>query len=218
MLPMLIGVIVAVLLSGVGVSLIGYYVPFMILGTVLMSLGGGFLSTLSPATSNASLIIFPALFGVGAGVAFQQPIVAAQTVLAPADVAMGTSVIVFGQGIGGAIILSAAETVFSNRLSELVRNAVGMPISADTSVADLAAGFVSAGGSLAQLVGIQNKAITQAMYVGVAMAVLSAVGVAGMEWKSVKKEEQRRKDEAALLAGASKEKGGAGDNAQGIPF
>ncbi len=46
MLPMLLGVIVAVLASGAAVSAVGYYAPFMVAGTVLMSVGAGLLSTL----------------------------------------------------------------------------------------------------------------------------------------------------------------------------
>lgn len=78
---MLIGVIVAVLASGALVSGIGYYTPFMIAGSVLMSVGVGMCSTIMPNTSNALLIVFPGLFGLGVGIGFQQPLIGAQTVL-----------------------------------------------------------------------------------------------------------------------------------------
>ena len=201
MLPMLLGVIIAVLASGAAVSALGYYVPFMVLGTVLMSVGAGLLSTISPTTSNAMLIVYPAVFGAGIGISFQQPIIAAQTVLSEEDIPIGTSVIVFGQSIGGAIILSVAETVFSNRLATNIRDMLGVAVSSEALLAggikDVVAAVLAAGGSLASLVDAENKAITQAFYVGLAMAGLSIIGALCVEWKSVKKEEERRKLMAA---------------------
>lgn len=78
---MLIGVIVSVLLSGALVSGLGYYTPFMIIGSILMSVGIGMMSTIGPDTSNTLLLIFPAIFGAGVGIGFQQPLIGAQAVL-----------------------------------------------------------------------------------------------------------------------------------------
>jgi hypothetical protein len=78
---MLIGVIVSVLASGALVSGLGYYTPFMILGSILMAVGIGLLSTIGPSSSNALLIVFPAIFGAGVGIGFQQPLIGAQAVL-----------------------------------------------------------------------------------------------------------------------------------------
>jgi hypothetical protein len=200
MLPMLLAVIVSVLASGAAVSALGYYVPFMLLGTVMMSVGAGLLSTFSPTTSNALLIVYPAIFGAGIGISFQQPIIAAQTVLSEEDIPIGTSVIVFGQSIGGAIILSVAETVFSNRLATNIRDMLGVVVSSENLLAggikDVISAVVGAGGSQASVIDAENKAITQAFYVGLAMAGLSIIGALTVEWRSVKKEEERRKQMA----------------------
>jgi MFS family permease len=202
MLPMLIGVIVSVLASGALVSAIGYYVPFMFLGTILMSVGAGLLSTWTPSTSNALLIVYPAIFGAGVGIAFQQPIIAAQTVLSEADIPVGTSIVVFGQSIGAAIILSVAETVFSNRLAANIRDMLGLAVTTESllggGIKDVVKAIVEAGGDLAKLVDAENKAVTQAFYVSLAMAGLSVIGALTVEWKSVKKEEERRKAEGMM--------------------
>jgi hypothetical protein len=208
MLPMLLGLIIAVLASGALVSLVGYYGPFMILGTLLMSVGSGLLSTLSATSSSAVLIVFPALFGVGVGLSFQQPIIAAQTVLSPEDIPIGISVIVFGQSFGAAIVISVAETVFANRLAHIIEGILGP--TAGVTAASLLSGATggdgatshgsllslvqSAGGSAEQLLAAYNKAITESFYVGLAMASLSVSGALLIEWRSVKKPEDAKAD------------------------
>jgi len=51
-------------ISGGLISAPGYYTPFMILGTVLMTVGGGLLTTLHIETTKAQWIGYPVLFGL----------------------------------------------------------------------------------------------------------------------------------------------------------
>lgn len=78
---MLIGVIVGVVAAGILVSVLGYYTPFMILGSICMSVGIGLLSTIVPDSGTGVLIAYPAMFGFGVGIGFQQPLIGAQAVL-----------------------------------------------------------------------------------------------------------------------------------------
>lgn len=214
MLPMLLGVIIAVLASGSLVSAVGYYAPFMILGTVLATIGAGLLTTFSPSTSSAALILFPAVFGLGIGLSFQQPIIAAQTVLSTEDIPIGTTVIVFGQSIGAAIVISVAETIFANRLADNIEAILG-PVegvnaesllksatsgSGAASSGKLLALIQKAGGTADDLLDAYSKAITQSFYVGLALAALGIFGAVFIEWRSVKKPGQhlQSEEEAAL--------------------
>ena len=198
---MLVGLIIAILVGGALVPVVGYYVPFMLAGTLGMSAGAGLLSTLDPKTSNVWLIVYPALFGVGAGLGFQQPMVAAQTILTGGDVPLGNAILVFGQSLGGAVVLAIAESIFSNQLRDNLK-ALGLP-------GDASAGFRAEGSSspvqtLAEQTGIApevillkvNDSITQAMYVGVAMAALSLFGALSMEWVNVRGVKEETKEGA----------------------
>lgn len=208
---MILGVIIAVLSSGGLVTAVGYYTPFMILGTVLMSVGAGLLSTFSPSTSDALRIIYPALFGLGIGLSFQQPIIAAQTVLSAEDIPLGTTVIVFGQSIGAAIVLSIANTVFANRVTGNIEDILGPTEGVDAesilngisgeSSDGLLSVIEKAGGSPDQLIKALNEAITESFHVAVAMAVLSILGALLVEWRSVKKptDEAPRHDAQPLI-------------------
>lgn len=186
---MLLGVIFCVVISGFAVSWLGYYTPFMILGTVLMSIGAGLLTTITPETPKVPLVLFPVLFGAGIGVGFQQPIIGCQAALPKEDIPVGTSIIVFGQTIGAAIVLSAGDSVFQTRLTANIKEYLN--ISLENSAQILQTGPNSMINTLAPeqlpiLVVAVNKTMNQVFYVAVAMAALSVFGALGMEWRSVK--------------------------------
>ena len=158
----------------------------MILGSIFMSLGAGLLTTLQISTSLAKRILYPALFGLGVGAGFQQPLIAAQTVLASADIPTGTSIMVFAQTFGGAVALSIAQTVFESRLQANVQ-IPGLDVKAL-----LGAGATSLEGMVApryrqELLGAYSAAITQTFYLVVTLAAVSVVGALAMQWRSVKK-------------------------------
>lgn len=211
---MLIGVILGVLISGALVALIGYYTPFMLLSSALMPVGVGLLTTITPETSRGALIAYPAIFGLGVGLGFQQPLIGVQAVVAKADIPIGTSIVVFGQTFGAAIIIAVGESIFSNRLASNIAMYLGITETDTRHVL----GDADAGTSLySQLTAEQlplllravNDSLTQTFYLSVVMAILSVIGAACMEWKNVrpKKEEKVSAAEAGgVNGGEMKEK------------
>ncbi|KAI9887005.1 MAG: MFS sugar transporter [Watsoniomyces obsoletus] len=185
-LPMILGVVILSIISGGIVTVIGYYTPFMIASSVIMAVGAGLLTTLEVDTPASKWIGYQAILGIGIGMGLQQTFIAVQTVLPMSDIAMGTTIVVFLQTLGGALFIAVAQNVFTNKLEE---GLVG--------VANLEPGIVLRTGatslknvipreSLPGVLVAYNAAITETFYVGVAMASLTIIGSAGMEWKSVK--------------------------------
>lgn len=64
MLPLVLALVVGSAMSGGLISAAGYYTPFMILRTVLMTVGGGLLTTLHIETTKAQWIGYQVLFGL----------------------------------------------------------------------------------------------------------------------------------------------------------
>ena len=186
-LPMIMALVIMSILSGVLTTKIGYYTPFMIAASVFTSIGVGLLTTLTVDSGHAQWIGYQIIFGFGMGFGMQQTLIAAQTVLHINDVPIGTSVMMFSQTIGGALFISVAENIFTNRL---ISNLVARVPDVDPQI------VVNAGAtSLAETIGAKdirevlvayNSAITQTWYVSVAMASLTIIGSLSMEWKSVK--------------------------------
>lgn len=105
-LPLLLTVAIAAILGGALVTALGYYAPIMLLGTVLMSVGAGLLTTLTPDATMGHWIGYQAIYGIGVGLGIQQPMIAVQTALDIKDIPTASCMIIFFQTMGGAIFIS----------------------------------------------------------------------------------------------------------------
>jgi len=186
-LPLILGLVIISMLSGVLVTTLGYYTPFIIISAILMSIGSALLTTLKPNSGHAEWIGYQAMFGFGVGFGMQQTLIAVQTVLPKKDIPVGTAIIMFSQTLGGALFISVAQNVQTNELLKQLK----------AVVPDLDPAVVLTTGAtelknviphqyLAGVLTAYNTAITNTFYVGVAMAVVSIFGAVAMEWKSVK--------------------------------
>ncbi|TVY52678.1 Aspyridones efflux protein [Lachnellula cervina] len=186
-LPMLLSLVLTSVLSGIGVTVMGYYAPFMIVSSVLSAIGTGLLYTLTPESNHSYWIGYQAIVGVGIGLGMQQPMIAVQTFLDISQVPVGTSVIIFLQTLGGALFVSIGQNVFANKLVEgLAKYAP----SVDSNLV-LSTGATSIQKSIdpAVLPGVTmayNSGLTEAYLVATIMATFTIIGSLSIEWKSVK--------------------------------
>ena len=186
-LPMILGLVIMSVVSGIMITKIGYYTPFMIASAVVMSIGAGLLSTWQVDSGPAKWIGYQVIYGFGIGMGMQQALIAAQTVLHLDDVPVGTSVIMFTQQLGGALFISVAQNIFTNRLISGLREVVpniNPAIVLSTGATSLKSAIDPR--YLSGVLFVYNRAVTNTFYISVAMAALSLVGALGMEWKSVK--------------------------------
>ncbi|KAI8155803.1 Aspyridones efflux protein [Colletotrichum sp. SAR 10_70] len=150
-LPMLGGVVIFSLVAGALVTLWGYYTPWMILGSMLMAIGYGLISTFKPDTPAGLWIGFQIIAGTGVGFGMQQPLMAVQVVLDAADVPTGTAIIIFSQTIGGAIFVAIGQMAFTNKLVDSVREYVPGVDPATVIASGVTAAGLALGGSFIQL-------------------------------------------------------------------
>lgn len=189
-LPMILSLVIMSIGSGILVTVIGYYTPWMIASAVLMSIGVGLMSTWTVDTGHQQWIGYQIIYGFGVGFGMQQSLIAAQTVLDLHDVPIGTSVINFSLTLGGALFISVGQNIFTNRLlTNLAETVPNIPPSlvlatGATSLRDAVTQLDPS--SVPRVLTAYNNAITQTFYVSLAMACLSIIGALGVEWKSVK--------------------------------
>jgi MFS family permease len=186
-IPMLLSVTIFSVLAGAVVTTLGYFTPFMIIGSVLGAVGLGITSLFKPESGAGVWIGFQIVAGVGMGLGFQQPMIAVQTVLEMRDVPTGTALAVFSQTLGGSLFSSVAQNVFSNKLVTYTEElAPGL----DPQVV-LATGATSIQSTIPSeyLQGVTlayNNALDQTFIVAAAMAGVSFLASSFVEWKSVK--------------------------------
>jgi len=71
LLPSILGQLVFALISGAGVSKMGYYLPWAVFSGAVTAIGNGLLSTLDATTKTATWIGFLVLLGAGRGAGMQ---------------------------------------------------------------------------------------------------------------------------------------------------
>ncbi|SMR49262.1 unnamed protein product [Zymoseptoria tritici ST99CH_1E4] len=158
MVPILLGMMLGLFIHGVGTSTFGYYKPFMILGSIFMPIGAG-------------LIVDAAV----------------QTTLNPADVNLGTRVILFGQSIGPAVFIAVAHVILTNQLLSNLQDVVP----------DLSPAFLENNGLGNLKSGIPeqrwndvfhaiNESLTSTWFLTVALGGATLVGALLVQHRSVK--------------------------------
>ncbi|KAJ5193545.1 hypothetical protein N7449_009687 [Penicillium cf. viridicatum] len=205
LLPLILSEIVGIAISGALVTHLGYFSPFFIASSVIMSIGAGLCLLFDVDTPTAKWVGYQFLYGFGVGLGFQQGTVAAQAVLPFNDVAVGTAVVVFLQILGGSIFVSVAQNQFTTKL---VSNLLALDIQGLSPQ-----GIVSAGATgLRDLVSAEdlpmvlvayNDAIVSALKVGVIIGAISIIGALGVEWKSVKQPEGNGEEGGMVVPNAA---------------
>jgi MFS family permease len=186
-LPMLLGIVLFAMAAGAAVTTWGYYTPFMIAGSILMAIGFGIITTFEVETSTAKWVGYQLIAGIGVGIGLQQSLIAVQVVCEMVDVPTATALIVFSQTLGGALCVTAGNTVFTNTLINKIHE----------HVPGLDPYFVIATGAtnirnviraewLDGVILAYNDALTTSFYVGAGTASATIIGALLVEWRSVK--------------------------------
>lgn len=185
-IPTILGMTICSLLSAVLVGKIGFYTPFMYAAPVLSVIGAGLLSTLKVDSGPAQWIGYQIPFGIGLGIGLSQPMVVVQAVLEPDDIPLAIAITAFMESLGGSVAISVAQSVFRSQLVKNMAleapqaNAHGNITTAMTTLRDTVPPEMLSG-----VLRAYNLAITQALYVGVALSSLAIVGALPIRWTSV---------------------------------
>ncbi len=212
LLPMIIPIVMASIMTGQLVSRIGYYTPFMIFGVCFAAIGSGLLTILKTNTTAGLWIGFQILYGFGLGSCSQAPNLAAQTVLKREDVSVGASLMFFGQTLFGAVFVSVGQNVLDNQLANRLAGITGItPQLIQSTGATELLSFIPAKYH-AEALKAYNNSLRVCFQVALIMACLSTLGAASMEWRTVrknlppKKPDTEREDEEANAKEESTEK------------
>lgn len=166
---------------------IGYYTPLAIVGTCLMCVGNGLLTTFEVDTGARKWIGYQILYGLGLGLAFQVPNLATQASLPKKDVLTGLTLMLFATLLGASVFVSAGENVLANQLLKRLAAVEGIDTSLITSGG--ATSFLQLLPDSVRYTALvaYNEALREVFRVGLIPACLSVLGAAALEWRSVKK-------------------------------
>ena len=188
LLPQVIALVIASIVTGVLTSRVGYYTPFLIFSICIAAIGAGLLTTLRIETTVGQWIGYQILYGWGFGGCIQAPNLAAQTVLPRDEVSIGAALMLFGQTLFGAIFVSIGQNVFDGQLAKRlasITNITPQQIE-DAGVTDLLK-IIPANYYDAALEAY-NDSLRVCFRVALIVACLCIFGGLGMEWRNVKAE------------------------------
>ncbi|CAG9954499.1 unnamed protein product [Clonostachys rosea f. rosea IK726] len=210
LLPLILGVVVCALLAGALVSKFGYYNIFMILGSIILPIGEGLLTTWNVDTPFSQWVGYQAMIGIGIGFGQQQPMIAIQTLLPRHEIPSGTAVIQLLQTLSGAIFISVGQSVLQNELLRNLKTALpnaNFDASVLTTVGATQVRNLVPPEDLPAVLEAYNDALTRTYLVAVVVSSLTIFGSLAMEWKNVAKPKaQETKDvEAAKQENATKD-------------
>ncbi|KAI8934349.1 hypothetical protein NX059_009085 [Plenodomus lindquistii] len=186
-IPLVLSVVVGSISSGGLVQKIGYYTPFMILGSSFMAIGSGLLTTWDMGTKNSMWIGYQIILGIGVGWTMQQPNLAVQTILPKNDVPIGTAVLSLCQTLGGAVFAAVGQNLYIDKFTRGLEEIGGLNAERilNAGATDLTIGLPAA--ATRQVLEAYNKSLTKGTFFAALIVACLAVPVAlGMEWRSVK--------------------------------
>jgi EmrB/QacA subfamily drug resistance transporter len=129
MLPMMVGIIGASVVSGRVISSVGRYKWFPVAGTALMAAGLALFVGLHVDTPLWQAFIYMAVMGMGLGMAMQPLVLAVQSKLEMRDMGAGTSTATFSRSLGGALGVAVLGALLNNRLAAELPSSGGGSIS-----------------------------------------------------------------------------------------
>lgn len=213
-IPMILSLVTASILAGAIVARVGYYTQFIWLGSVLMAIGTGLLTTFKVNTGHSAWIGYQVIAGLGIGMSMQQSNLAVQTCLPDSDVPSGTATIFFFQTLGGAVFTAVGQNVFIHKFIQHLPELPGINGEALVNTGATALRNFVPAQFLPQVLEAYNYSIAQGPFlVATITAALSIIGALGMEWRSVKEQrnaqiarrEKRARDKDIEAAAADAE-------------
>jgi EmrB/QacA subfamily drug resistance transporter len=118
MLPMMLGIVLASVVSGRLISTTGRYKIYPLLGGAVSAVGMWLLSRLQVDTPRLEYSGYMAVLGLGIGLVMPVLVLAVQNSVRPSDLGAATSANNYFRQIGGSVGAAVFGTLFANRLSD----------------------------------------------------------------------------------------------------
>lgn len=189
-IPLVLSVVVASIMSGGLTQRIGYYTPFMIVGSSLMAVGTGLLTTWNMNTSSSMWIGYQVILGLGVGCTMQHPNLAVQIVLPKQDVPTGTAILSLCQTLGGAVFTAVGQNLYIQKFSSGLHRIGGLDSKQilQGGATDLTRTVPPA--LRLDVLKAYNSSLTKGtFFAALVVACLAVPAALGMEWRSVKEKQ-----------------------------
>ena len=190
-LPFLMTSLFSPIISGFAVSAIGYYVPFMWIGSILATVGSGLLFSLKVDSPSGVNIGYQVLAGLGAGMCNQLPFTAVQYILPQDKMIQGSAMVSFCNSLGPVLGISVAQAVFATTLAQQLQHVAGVNPAEIIHAGPTNLRATVPAELLAQVLDAFDSALTKAFCVPVFGGGLAFCSSLAMEWGNIRRRDNR---------------------------
>jgi EmrB/QacA subfamily drug resistance transporter len=117
-IPLMLGSLVGTLVSGRLITKTGFWKRFLVLGSVLLIIGLGLLSTIDHRTPEWHAMVFLGFVGVGMGMLMQNYVLVVQNTVDVSQVGATSAVVAFFRSLGGTIGVSVLGAILAAQVKD----------------------------------------------------------------------------------------------------
>lgn len=129
-LPYLMTLLLSPMISGSLITIIGYYVPFMWAGSLLLTIGSGLLFTLTATSTRSHWIGYQFIAAFGAGICPQIPFSAVPLALPQDDLPIASALVAFCTSLGPTIGIAIGQSIFTTEVAQQLARVSGIDMKA----------------------------------------------------------------------------------------
>ena len=118
-IPMVVGMLTGTMFSGLMITRFGKWKPFIIGGSILLTIGLALLGTIDHATPIAAISVYMFVMGLGTGSLMQNLVLAVQNTVSVQDIGAASANVAFFRTFGGAIGVSVLGSVLATHVADL---------------------------------------------------------------------------------------------------
>ncbi|MDF2444182.1 MAG: hypothetical protein JWR01_2385 [Subtercola sp.] len=183
-IPMIAGVLVASTVIGQIISRTGKWKRYMVLGSVLLTVGISLMGTLRFDTSFVLVSIYMFIMGSGVGMVMQNLVLVVQNAVSPRQLGVASASVAFFRSLGGTIGVSVMGAVLGTQVMQFIKDGL-----AGLGSAGAAAGSALSGGSIPNVAALPEplRDIVEAAYghavgdiflLAIPLAVITIIAIA----------------------------------------
>ena len=163
LMPLMLGLIVMGIVSGLVVTRTGRYKAIMIAGVVVMAVGMWLLTRLTWTSSQTELTVAMVVLGLGLGMAMQQYTLVVQNAVDRADLGVATASTQFFRNVGSTVGIAVFGTVMTSGLAAAIASHLPAEAAARMPAGAADAGSVLDPAALAGLPAVVADAVRQGL-------------------------------------------------------
>ena len=190
-IPMIAGLLVASVVVGALISRFGQWKPYLVAGSLLLTVGSFALSTIEYDTNFTLVSLYMVLLGAGVGMTMQNLVLIVQNTADPRRMGVASSGVTFFRSLGGTVgvsvmgaaLASSATGLLADRRSDLASAIEGLGARGAEVAAQLQSGTIPQVSALPESVrviieDVYAQAISHSFLLAVPVAVLAVFAIA----------------------------------------